>query len=105
MNDCHFLNSKATLKDVLKVLSLPGVHRVPMMGRGGLLNQKSKRPLNRFITQSDVVRGTGFFIWKHGNLLSEIFFEVLMSWIWIFFFFLRDLISTKLFSFGLLQAI
>jgi hypothetical protein len=63
MNDCHFLSEKASFKDVLKTLSLPGVHRVPMMEKGGLLSsQKSKRKLARFITQTDVVCRTTAFV-------------------------------------------
>lgn len=55
MNECHPLGENATFKDVLKALSQPGVHRVPMLGRGGLLNLRAKRPLARFLTQTDVV--------------------------------------------------
>jgi len=57
MNDCHYLSEKATFKDVLKTLSLPGVHRVPMMGpRRGLISPLSERHLARFLTQTDVLR-------------------------------------------------
>jgi len=57
MNDCHYLSEKATFKDILKTLSLPGVRRVPMMGpRQGLFSPMSKRHLARFLTQTDILR-------------------------------------------------
>jgi len=71
MNDCHFLSEKATFKDVLKTLSLPGVHRVPMMSRHGLLNRKSKRHLSRFLTQSDVLRFVATHLDDFGAALDE----------------------------------
>jgi len=56
MNDCYTLGEHATFKDVLKVLSHTGTRRVPMLARGGILDRKAKRPLARFITQTDVIR-------------------------------------------------
>jgi CBS domain-containing protein len=71
MNDCHFLSERATFKDVLKTLSLPGVHRVPMTEKGGILSQsKSKRKLARFITQTDVIRFVSSHLDDFGTALD-----------------------------------
>eukprot|EP01127_Copromyxa_protea_P009719 TRINITY_DN2308_c0_g1_i1.p1 TRINITY_DN2308_c0_g1~~TRINITY_DN2308_c0_g1_i1.p1 ORF type:complete len:315 (-),score=52.58 TRINITY_DN2308_c0_g1_i1:27-971(-) len=60
MNTCHPLKSEtSTLKDIMHALSQSGVHRVPMVGAAKfyqeLLLQKEKRPLERFLTQSDLL--------------------------------------------------
>jgi len=71
MNDCHFLTEKATFKDVLRTLSLPGVHRVPIMGRGGLFDVHAKRPLKRFLTQSDLIRFAALHLSDFGSTLDR----------------------------------
>jgi CBS domain-containing protein len=76
MNNLHYLSEKATFRDVLKTLSLPGVRRVPMMSRK-LFRDVSKRPMARFITQSDVIHfvannlsdfGSGLDLKVHSNI-------------------------------------
>lgn len=57
---CPLLSEKSTFKDVLKALCQPAVHRVPMMGKATfkqeLFGEKEKRPLERFLTQSDLLK-------------------------------------------------
>jgi CBS domain-containing protein len=56
LNNCVTLKEHSTFKDVLKVLSKHGTRRVPMLARGGYFDVKHKRPLARFLTQTDVIR-------------------------------------------------
>jgi len=72
MNDCHYLSENATFKDVLKTLSQPGVRRVPMMGsKHGLFNPLSKRPLERFLTQTDVLHFVAQNMHHFGSALEQ----------------------------------
>lgn len=76
MNSCHpLLSESTTFKDVMKALCKPGVHRVPMMGKAKLmqeiLGQKEKRPLERFLTQSDLLHFVATHIDDFGSSVDK----------------------------------
>jgi CBS domain-containing protein len=76
MNDCYpLLSESSTFKDVMKALSQPGVHRVPMTGkakfRQEILGQKEKRPLERFFTQSDLLRFVASNLDSFGDIVDK----------------------------------
>lgn len=76
MNACHpLLSETSTFKDVMRTLSTPGVHRVPMMGKAKfiqeLFGKKEKRPLERFLTQSDLLHFVALHINDFGDVVDK----------------------------------
>jgi len=66
-NEFHPIDHKATFKEVLETLTLPGVHRVP------LLNKKSQ--FGSFVTQSEVLRFIATNLDEFGPLLDKTLME------------------------------
>jgi len=67
MDVFHPINSKATFHEVLQALTLPGVHRVPM------LDQYSH--FGRFVTQSEVLRFIATNLEDFGSVLDKTVME------------------------------